>query len=96
MADIHDLLQKPIFTEKGLSLKEKENKIIFRVKKSANKSEIKKAVERLFKVKVTDVNTINISGKKKRLGRFAGKTSDWKKAIVTLKKGEKLELGEGA
>lgn len=96
MADIHELLQKPIFTEKGLSLKEKENKIIFRVKKSANKSEIKKAVERLFKVKVTDVNTINISGKKKRLGRFAGKTSDWKKAIVTLKKGEKLELGEGA
>ncbi len=96
MADIHELLQKPLFTEKGLSLKEKENKIIFRVKKSANKSEIKKAVEKLFKVKVTDVNTINISGKKKRLGRFAGKTSDWKKAIVTLKKGEKLELGEGA
>ncbi len=96
MADMHDLLQRPLYTEKGLNLKEKENKIIFKVKKSANKSEIKKAVEQLFKVKVADVNTINVLGKKKSLGRYAGKTSDWKKAIVTLKKGEKLELGEGS
>ena len=96
MADIHELLQRPLYTEKGLNLKDKENKIIFRVKKSANKSEIKKAVEKIFKVKVADVNTINVLGKKKRVGKFSGKTSDWKKAIVTLKKGEKLELGEGA
>ncbi len=96
MADIHELLQRPLYTEKGLNLKDKENKIIFRVKKSANKSEIKKAVEKIFKVKVAGVNTINVLGKKKRVGKFSGKTSDWKKAIVTLKKGEKLELGEGA
>lgn len=96
MADIHDLLQRPLYTEKGLNLKEKENKIIFKVKKNANKSQIKKAVEQIFKVKVADVNTVNVLGKKKRVGRFTGKTSDWKKAIVTLKKGEKLELAEGA
>lgn len=96
MADIHELLQRPLYTEKGLNLKEKENKIIFKVKKSANKSQIKKAVEQIFKVKVADVNTVNVLGKKKRVGRFTGKTSDWKKAIVTLKKGEKLELAEGA
>ncbi|MEK6656988.1 MAG: 50S ribosomal protein L23 [Nitrospirota bacterium] len=96
MADIHELLQRPLYTEKGLNLKEKENKIVFRVKKNANKCEIKKAVEKIFKVKVDDVNTINVLGKKKRQGKFSGKTSDWKKAIVTLKKGEKLELGEGA
>lgn len=96
MTDIHDLLQRPLYTEKGLNLKEKENKIIFKVKRNANKSQIKKAVEQIFKVKVADVNTINVLGKKKRQGKFSGKTSDWKKAIVTLKKGEKLELGEGA
>lgn len=96
MADMHDLLQRPLYTEKGLNLKEKENKIIFRVKKNANKCEIKKAVEKIFKVKVADVNTINVLGKKKRQGKYSGKTSDWKKAVVTLKKGEKLELGEGA
>lgn len=96
MADIHELLQRPLYTEKGLNLKEKENKIIFKVKKNANKSQIKKAVEQIFKVKVADVNTVNVLGKKKRVGRFTGKTSDWKKAIVTLKKGEKLELAEGA
>ena len=96
MADIHELLQRPLYTEKGLNLKEKENKIVFRVKKNANKCEIKKAVEKIFKVKVDDVNTINVLGKKKRHGKFSGKTSEWKKAIVTMKKGEKLELGEGA
>ncbi len=95
MSDMHNILLKPLFTEKGINLKEKENKVVLQVKYDANKSEIKKAVESIFKVKVTDVNTLRVSGKKKRLGRFTGKRPDWKKAVVTLKKGEKLDLAEG-
>lgn len=95
MSNMHNILLKPLFTEKGINLKEKENKVVLQVKYDANKSEIKKAVENIFKVKVTDVNTLRVSGKKKRLGRFTGKRPDWKKAVVTLKKGEKLDLAEG-
>ncbi|MEK6681822.1 MAG: 50S ribosomal protein L23 [Nitrospirota bacterium] len=95
MSDMHSILLKPLFTEKGINLKEKENKVVLQVKYDANKSEIKKAVENIFKVKVTDVNTLRILGKKKRLGKFTGKRPDWKKAVVTLKKGEKLDLAEG-
>lgn len=95
MSDMHNILHKPLFTEKGLNFKEKENKIVLQVKYNANKSEIKKAVEKIFKVKVAGVNTLRILGKKKRLGRYAGKRPDWKKAVVTLKKGEKLDLAEG-
>ncbi|MBI3354212.1 MAG: 50S ribosomal protein L23 [Nitrospirae bacterium] len=95
MSDMHSILLKPLFTEKGINLKEKENKVVLQVKYDANKSEIKKAVENIFKVKVTDVNTLRVLGKKKRLGKFTGKRPDWKKAVVTLKKGEKLDLAEG-
>lgn len=95
MSDMHSILLKPLFTEKGINLKEKENKVVLQVKYDANKSEIKKAVESIFKVKVTDVNTLRVLGKKKRLGKFTGKRPDWKKAVVTLKKGEKLDLAEG-
>jgi len=76
-------------------LKEMDNKVLLKVAKDANKIEIKKAVEELFKVKVGRVTTINCKGKKKRLGRFEGRRSDWKKAVVTLKKGEKLDFIEG-
>jgi large subunit ribosomal protein L23 len=69
--------------------------VLLKVAKDANKIEIKKAVEEFFKVKVERVTTINCRGKKKRLGRFEGKRPDWKKAIVTLKKGEKLDFIEG-
>ncbi|MBI5182082.1 MAG: 50S ribosomal protein L23 [Nitrospirae bacterium] len=95
MMDMDNILIKPLFTEKGLNLKEKENKVIFKVSCNANKSEIKKAVEKMLSVKVSDVNTLRVQGKKKMLNKFVGKRPDWKKAVVTLKKGEKLELGEG-
>lgn len=91
----YDILRKPLLTEKMTALKESENRISFVVDRGANKIEIKKAVEEAFKVKVASVNVMNILGKKKRLGRFTGKRPDWKKAIVTLKEGEKLELFEG-
>jgi len=95
MKSIHSILLAPLLTEKGAMLKEKENKVIFRVARDANKIEIKKAVEEIFKVKVDCVATINCRGKKKRLGKNEGRRPDWKKAIVTLEKGEKLDLIEG-
>ncbi len=91
----YDILIKPLLTEKMTALKESENRVSFVVDKRANKIEVKKAVEEAFKVKVAAVNVMNLLGKKKRLGKFAGKRPDWKKAIITLKKGEKLELFEG-
>ena len=95
MKYIYDVLLGPMLTEKGTLLKEKENKILFKVAKEANKIEIKKAVEETFKVKVDNVATINCRGKIKRMGRYEGKRPDWKKAIITLKEGEKLDVVEG-
>ncbi len=92
---LYNVLLAPLLTEKGTVLKEKDNKVVFRVARDANKIEIKKAVEEILKVKVDRVTTINYKGKKKRLGRFEGKRPDWKKAIVTLKEGEKLDFIEG-
>jgi large subunit ribosomal protein L23 len=96
MRDPQEVIIRPVFTEKAMQLKEKENKIVVEVAKDANKIEIKHAFEKLFNVKVEKVATINVKGKKKRLGRFEGRTRSWKKAIVTLKKGEKLDFIEGA
>lgn len=95
MKSIHDVLRGPLLTEKGTLLKEKENKVLFRVAKGANKIEIKNAVEKIFKVKVERVATINCMGKTKRMGRYEGKRPDWKKAVVTLREGEKLDFIEG-
>ena len=78
-----DIIIKPVITEK--SMDELQNgKYTFKVAKNANKIEIKKAVEALFGVEVAKVNTLNVNGKAKRVGRFEGRTSDWKKAVVTL------------
>jgi len=96
MKNSYDVLVGPLLTEKGAAMKEKENKVLFRVARQANKIEIKQAVEEIFKVKVDRVSTINCKGKKKRMGKYEGRRSDWKKAIVTLKEGEKLEVIEGA
>jgi len=90
------VLKKPHLTEKTVAQKEFENQVTFLVDKGANKIEIKNAVESLFKVKVLRVNTVNTRGKMKRMGRFTGRRSDWKKAIVTLKEGDKIEYFEGA
>jgi large subunit ribosomal protein L23 len=91
----HDILLQPLLTEKLTALREKGNKVGFVVRSDANRIEIKRAVETMLKVRVERVNVMNVPGKMKRLGKFAGKRSDWKKAIVTLKEGEKLEMYEG-
>ena len=93
MKNPHSIIKKMLLTEKGTRLTEKENKYLFRVTGSANKIEIKQAVEKLFGVKVDKVNTMNRPGKNKRLRTMTyGKTSEWKRAVVTLKPGEKIEL----
>ena len=94
--DPHQILFRPLLTEKSTALREAHHKICFRVHPQANKIEVKKAVEEVLKVKVDDVHILNVSGKIKRTGRFMGKTPDWKKAIITLKEGEKLDIFEGA
>jgi large subunit ribosomal protein L23 len=89
------VIKKPLLTEKGTRLKEEANQYLFRVDKRANKIEIKRAIEELFKVTVVDVRTLPVQGKAKRLGRFQGKMPDWKKAIATVKAGDSIELYEG-
>ncbi len=96
MKNLYTIIKKPLFTEKGSSLKESQNKILVEVSRDANKVDIKKSVEEIFKVKVEKVSTIHIKGKWKRYGRSIGKRPDRKKAVITLKKGEKLDFIEGA
>lgn len=96
MKNIYSIIKKPLFTEKGSNLKESHNKILIEVSKNANKIDIKRSIEEIFKVKVEKVATINTNGKWKRYGRSLGKRPDRKKAIITLKKGEKLDFIEGA
>jgi large subunit ribosomal protein L23 len=90
--DSHNVIKKPLLTEKSSRMSEQENKYSFSVAKSANKVEIKKVVEELFRVKVTCVNTITMRGKKKRVRHRIGKTPDWKKAVVTLRQGDKIDF----
>ena len=94
--DAVSVLIRPLLTEKLTALREASNKVGFLVASDANRLEIKKAVESLLKVRVAHVNVMNVRGKVKRMGRFVGQRSDWKKAIVTLKPGEKLELFDTA
>ncbi|MBL3593168.1 MAG: 50S ribosomal protein L23 [Synergistaceae bacterium] len=91
----HDIIVRPIITEKSNRMME-HNKYSFEVLPQANKIEIRKAVEDVFKVKVLKVNTIKVRSKPKRLGAFLGRTRSWKKAIVTLASGERIEFFEGA
>ncbi|MBA3387563.1 MAG: 50S ribosomal protein L23 [Verrucomicrobiota bacterium] len=93
MKDVFDIIQTASLTEKASLLSEKQNKYVFRVSPKANKIEIKRAVEQLFNKKVVAVNTANYAGKKKRERRADfGRKPHWKKAIVTLKEGEKIDL----
>ena len=93
MNEPYDIIETVCLTEKATLLSEKENKYVFRVRPHANKSQIKKAIEVLFKKTVLAVNTCNYAGKKKRERTAAfGHQADWKKAIVTLKKGDKIEF----
>ena len=86
----YDLVRRPIVTEKGHTKKEAENTLCFEVHPDANKLQIKAAIEKLFKVKVAEVRTAIFEGKLRRRGRYAGYRSDWKKAYVRLKKGQKM------
>ena len=95
MKVIYEVIKRPLFTEKGMDMKERENKVLIQVHPDANKHEIKQAMEEIFKVKVEKVATVSIQGKLRRYGKFVGRKSDKKKAIVTLKKGEKLDFIEG-
>lgn len=93
MKDPQDIIKKPVITEKSYSLAG-QNKYTFIVAPAANKVEIKKAVESLFKVKVLKVNTLNVKGKPRRVRGIAGYKPDYKKAIVTLRPGDKIEVFE--
>jgi len=92
---MYGVIKRPVLTEKTTLQKEQSNQITLEVDRRANKIEIKEAVEKIFKVKVLDVQSMLVRGKTKRLGRFSGKRSDWKKAIVTLKPGEQVPFLEG-
>ena len=94
--DVYSVLREPKITEKSNLQKEKTGHVTFKVSKNANKIEIKKAIEKIFNTKVAEVRTINVIGKKRRVGRYVGKKPDWKKAIIKLAPGENIEFFEGA
>ena len=89
-----EIIINPVVTEKSVDLMQ-ENKYCFKVAKDANKIEIKNAIEEIFKVTVVNVNTVNVHGKMKRMGRTQGMTASWKKAVVTLREGDSIEVFEG-
>jgi large subunit ribosomal protein L23 len=90
MPTTYTVIRRPLITEKGLGVKETENTLVFEVAEKATKTEVKQAVEALFKVKVHAVRTANFFGKERRRGKFSGFRPDWKKAYVRLKAGEKM------
>jgi large subunit ribosomal protein L23 len=90
MANLYDIVRKPIVTEKGVAKKENERTLCFQVAANANKTEIRAAIESLFKVKVAEVRTATTAGKLRRRGKFSGYRPDWKKAYIRLQKGQKV------
>ncbi len=94
MMESRDIIKKPVITEETTRMMEL-NKYCFMVDHRANKIQIKKAIEEIFDVKVTDVNTMRVLGKMKRMGRFEGRRPSWKKAVVTLEPGSRIEFFEG-
>ena len=91
---LYEVLRRPLITEKNTTL-QAQGKYAFEVAKEANKHQVKQAVEKAFKVKVTAVNVMTVPGKERRIGRRQVLTRSWKKAVVTLKPGDKIELFEG-
>ena len=87
-----EIIKAPVITEKSTRLSQEENKYVFKVDSKANKNQIKKAIENIFKVKVVEISTINAKVKKKRVGRYTGLTNKYKKAIVKLAEGQSIEL----
>lgn len=92
----HDIIKRPIITEKTSIQKEAHNQLTFEVDRKANSVEIKKAIEDIFNVNVARIRTMQVKGKTKQRGRIKGKRRDWKKAIVTLMPGERIDFFEGA
>jgi large subunit ribosomal protein L23 len=90
MPTLYTVIRRPVITEKGMNVKETQNTLVFEVAEKATKTEVKQAVETLFKVKVAAVRTAIVEGKERRRGKFAGYRPDWKKAYVRLKEGEKM------
>jgi large subunit ribosomal protein L23 len=90
MKSAYQIIRRPIITEKGLGIKELQRTLVFEVAAKATKTEVREAVQAIFKVKVDTVRTANFPGKERRRGRFAGYRPDWKKAYVRLKQGEKM------
>ena len=91
----YSVLEKPLITEKSTTMQEHGNRVMFQVKRSANKLQIKEAVQNIFNVTVLDVNTINVKPKTQRFGRHQGQTKAWKKAIALLKEGDRIDFFEG-
>lgn len=91
MYDPRDVILRPIISEKSYEMIE-QNRYTFEVSKTSNKTQIAQAISEIFKVTVTNVNTMNVTGKPRRLRYAKGKTRDWKKAVVTLKAGDKIDL----
>lgn len=91
----YDIIKRPLITEKTTAQKESHNQVSFEVDRTANRVEIRRAVERIFNVKISRIQTLQVKGKKKRRGRIMGKRKDWKKAIVTLMPGERIDFFEG-
>ena len=96
MKEVQKIIRRPLITEKSTRQKESNHQYAFEVHSDANKVEIQRAVEQLFKVRVSQVRTCSVLGKLKRLGRKHGKRPDWKKAVVTLKEGDRIDFFEGA
>ncbi len=94
MTDLYRIISSPLITEKGTLVNEQGNQFLFRVRPEANKVEIRRAVETLFKVKVEKVHTINYHGKKRRVGKSQGQRPGWKKAYVTLAEGQRIDFFE--
>ena len=91
-----DIVRRPLITERASQLQEEANRYVFEVRGDANKIEIRRAVEEIFEVTVTKVNTLSVRGKVKRMGRFQGRRASWKKAIVSVAQGQSIEFYEEA
>jgi large subunit ribosomal protein L23 len=92
---VHDVIRRPLVTEKSSVGREEQNLVTFAVEPRANKAQIRQAVEELFKVRVLEVRTMRMPRKKRRVGRFEGHRPEWKKAIVQLAEGDQIEFFEG-
>lgn len=92
----YDIIKRPIITEKTNIQKEASNQVTFEIDPRSNRIEVKRAVEKIFNVEVADIRTMNVKGKPKRRGRIMGRRRNWKKAVVTLMPGQRIEFFEGA